>query len=867
MIDTIFYFCPTQEQYEQTLTENGGEGISSKTITFVEDVREIYFNGRGYGKTSTAGLVSEDEFNAWKNAILGRLGSIDDKQAEHDNALDDISSKFLEAQSDIDDINAYIEDLLARITNTNTKLQEEIDGLSDKINQEVLDQLEDADSLINQALDGKMETAIGDGLNAYQGFVTTDNATWADLVLTYNNVKSTVNQVGYLLDDNGNIKYTSAIQSLINQGIENNQAFLDLSTRYAWLDDEENVIKWMTSGFKSRTGEANSFAELFAAAQSGIDADALASLKTEILNDADGRYVAEGNFSTRVSGFLTSDDLNGYAQVESLSDLALKSTMEEASANLMASYGINNKTTIAGINATANENWARISAITSRDGNNAVIFNESKLDSAIAGLLANTNSSSYAKVQAAATTDSSGVDITAIVQGAMSGYATEAYADGAANNIKTYLTDGNGNVITSSSLKTLVDKNTAKLDAIANWNGWVEGQPVSYTSQWVLQSSLEGSVAGFIASGSNNLKAAITAYVNSNDSGITLSADHITLDGDVIASRLTSANATIGGFRIYDGYLWAESGNNRLQLSPSSGITFSTVGENTSSVQLSMDGSGHLAKGNISWTTAGAVTMTNAVVTGTVTATNGTIGGFLINGNTLTGTNGNNIFTLDPTGGISLSINNSDSFKLNIDGSGLLAGGNINWDNTGAITMQNATITGAINATSGHFTGEFLLGDFSDSRTTAQFKLIPYYSTVESGSTNTSKKGCGAIIGYDNDGNQKMSLLSDGKIIFKGSRNTEFTQTSLTINRAQDDPSSWTQIALSTSYAKSIGKYYVYIPDQNVSNEATFGMSNSGLELKAVNTSGGLAWITDRSSASFGGVYLDGDVLKVRTSY
>jgi len=115
------------------------------------------------------------------------------------------------------------------------------------------------------------------------------------------------------------------------------------------------------------------------------------------------------------------------------------------------------------------------------------------------------------------------------------------------------------------------------------------------------------------------------------------------------------------------------------------------------------------------WSAGGKVHMNSSGII----ATGGTIGGFTINNHTFTGTNGNNTLTLDPTGGISLSINNSDSFKLNMDGSGLLAGGNINWDNTGAITMQNATITGAINATSGHFTGEFLLGDFSDSRITA----------------------------------------------------------------------------------------------------------------------------------------------------
>lgn len=61
-IDTIFYFAKNEEEYRSA-------NVAPYTIVFVEETREIYLNGYGYGKTSTAGLLSDAEFVAWKNAI------------------------------------------------------------------------------------------------------------------------------------------------------------------------------------------------------------------------------------------------------------------------------------------------------------------------------------------------------------------------------------------------------------------------------------------------------------------------------------------------------------------------------------------------------------------------------------------------------------------------------------------------------------------------------------------------------------------------------------------------------------------------------------------------------------------------------
>ena len=66
MINTIFYFVDTEREYRDQVDAGN---ISAKTITFVAETREIYLNGKGYGKTSTAGLLPKSEFDAWKSSI------------------------------------------------------------------------------------------------------------------------------------------------------------------------------------------------------------------------------------------------------------------------------------------------------------------------------------------------------------------------------------------------------------------------------------------------------------------------------------------------------------------------------------------------------------------------------------------------------------------------------------------------------------------------------------------------------------------------------------------------------------------------------------------------------------------------------
>ena len=57
MIKTIFYFVPTEAEYDAAIAKGD---ITSRTIVFIEETRTIYLNGKAYGKVSLDGLVTAD---------------------------------------------------------------------------------------------------------------------------------------------------------------------------------------------------------------------------------------------------------------------------------------------------------------------------------------------------------------------------------------------------------------------------------------------------------------------------------------------------------------------------------------------------------------------------------------------------------------------------------------------------------------------------------------------------------------------------------------------------------------------------------------------------------------------------------------
>lgn len=136
-------------------------------------------------------------------------------------------------------------------------------------------------------------------------------------------------------------------------------------------------------------------------------------------------------------------------------------------------------------------------------------------------------------------------------------------------------------------------------------------------------------------------------------------------------------------------------------------ITIGSQGIRGYKWRLESDGSGAIAGGKISWTNAGVVSFASDVSLAWSNIS-GAIGNKLtkIDANGVyTGTvSANNITAGTITGSTIQQASSNAKWKLNSDGSGTLAGGNIKWDTSG-----NVTVNGSITATSGSI-GGFTIG-------------------------------------------------------------------------------------------------------------------------------------------------------------
>lgn len=316
MVKTIFYFCPTEEEYNrliQDASENGG--ISAKTITFVEDSGSIYLNGRRYGIGSLADYTTKSEFNEEK---IRTTKSVNDLN----NA---INQAVLEDKNLITTIKNNLEAMLIRLNREVSEAHSDIQTVSSNLNS------------FKNTIAQEVEQDITDAITNSQG-----RTIWTELEQTRQGVETITNKISESLDENGNVKYTSALQSVISTGIENDESFADIQSRWALLDDNEDILRWIASGFTSHAEEGESFASVFAtmvddaASEEGSMYSGLTS-RIETLENAG--YVASSNLAAEIETILGT----------SLVSLALKSDITEATSELASRISTLEGTTYAGL--------------------------------------------------------------------------------------------------------------------------------------------------------------------------------------------------------------------------------------------------------------------------------------------------------------------------------------------------------------------------------------------------------------------------------------------------------------------------------------------------------------------------------------
>ena len=168
------------------------------------------------------------------------------------------------------------------------------------------------------------------------------------------------------------------------------------------------------------------------------------------------------------------------------------------------------------------------------------------------------------------------------------------------------------------------------------------------------------------------LASRVFGYVNSSgDSSLVLQADHVQIDG----SQLTITPQQVTGLgswfidNVTVNRLKAIGNDSKwLNIDGTTGITNSEDG-----FKFSMNGSGHVAKGKLSWDTSGNVTFGDNA------------GKILTNGS---GYFALNKFRWDTAGNIQLGGSDPVGIALNANGSGHVANGLISWDAQGNININ-----------------------------------------------------------------------------------------------------------------------------------------------------------------------------------
>lgn len=158
----------------------------------------------------------------------------------------------------------------------------------------------------------------------------------------------------------------------------------------------------------------------------------------------------------------------------------------------------------------------------------------------------------------------------------------------------------------------------------------------------------------------------------------------LTARNAVISGSIAASAGTIAGFTIELDHLYAGTGATRIQLDTLTGIHLGATTFALAPFRVSTDG---------------ALTASNANITGVINALSGVIGGFTLDSNALYAGLDNTRIQLDVTTGIHLGATNyaSAPFKVSLDGN---------------LIATNADITGTINASSGVI-GGFSIGPTS----------------------------------------------------------------------------------------------------------------------------------------------------------
>lgn len=404
--------------------------------------------------------------------------------------------------SEIRQLITGLDNSIQQLNNTANAEKDRLDGVIDDIDttiQDRIDQMMQDKDFLDELKEGIQSSSnFGDeDVDQYLqqiGLITRDGNTvsygWSTIQQDVNSIRQSVNNLIETGVD------TTAIQSQINQYVDDAVANLDISTMYA-KKDAESIIEWMYSALKQSTSADKTFTQIASAGKDGLSS-AISELRTYVEKLKNGDYVATASLEASV------DDAIAGLKASASSNSAKTEIFNKIDKNSQDIAGI--VTSLTGNTSSA--------AISTKIGQwKAGLVTESYVDNATSGL-ASTN---Y---------------VNNTVNSATSGLASTDYVNGTVNNA------------------------TSGLASTGYVNNAVSNGTSGLASTDYVNNRVSGAVAGLMAA-NDFTAAAIVARVNNAGSDVKISADHVNISGadlTIDASKvyingntLASGNATIEG--------------------------------------------------------------------------------------------------------------------------------------------------------------------------------------------------------------------------------------------------------------------------------------------------------------------------------
>lgn len=442
---------------------------------------------------------------------------------------------------------------------------------------------------------------------------------WSSLEQSYNNLSADVTQIKGQLGSGGNDIDYEMLSSGLYAYIQDNYTSAGLSStwgKFARLSDDDIVrLQWMSSGVSTYASNSQTFASLMAAAQEYDSTgknklqEAYSGITALVEKDSNGRYIAKTTLTSLVddsiSGILTESSSNS-----AVADLFARIRDVEDETSYISGLTVDVEKLKNGDYITSAILASRIGSMSDSDKDIAFASFATKaaLDNVEASMTSSLEDVTASIALCVKKNDSGVIESTAKIN------ANQINID-ADHRLK--ITAANQIDISTNTLSALLENvviDAGSVDFTAR-NFTIDADLIDITTEHQLDLSAQDF---YLNSSNTTIDSTLLDVIAES---IQISADDIDFTGysftvnanDINLNGQTDFLSAIGD-NITVKKLSAVNGSNRIDINPTDGIKQTISG--TVKNQISQDGSGSFASGNIAWNTSGTTTIKGSVTTG-----------------------------------------------------------------------------------------------------------------------------------------------------------------------------------------------------------------------------------------------------------